>query len=167
MFAIVQILLGWKTCKYYYETDELPNPKANPTQEKVLRSRLNVAFGATFSPQPIICCGLGLILYRRQDYKKPHPTKSSSNTLLIDTMVGFVGCWLVGWLACLFGWVWCLRFTKLCRVGLGWETRILPISYVWKPNERHHNPKATTQPKKLITKMVTRSQHFMKNQRTP
>ena len=35
VFAICQILMGWKTCKYYYETDELPNPKANPTQEKI------------------------------------------------------------------------------------------------------------------------------------
>ena len=34
VFAICQILLGWKTCKYYYETDEPPQPKANPTQEK-------------------------------------------------------------------------------------------------------------------------------------
>ena len=32
VFAIYQILLGWKTCKYYYETDELPNPR--PTQPK-------------------------------------------------------------------------------------------------------------------------------------
>ena len=32
VFAIYQILLGWKTCKYYYETDELPNP--SPTQPK-------------------------------------------------------------------------------------------------------------------------------------
>ena len=35
VFAIYQIMLGWKTYTYYYETDELPNPsKANPTQEK-------------------------------------------------------------------------------------------------------------------------------------
>ena len=32
VFAIYQILLGWKTYKYYYETDELPNPR--PTQPK-------------------------------------------------------------------------------------------------------------------------------------
>ena len=30
-----KILLGWKTCKHYYETDELTQPKANPTQEKL------------------------------------------------------------------------------------------------------------------------------------
>ena len=32
--AIYQIILvlGWKTYKYYYETDELPNPR--PTQPK-------------------------------------------------------------------------------------------------------------------------------------
>ena len=33
-FATYQILSGWEMYKYYYETVELPNPKANPTQEK-------------------------------------------------------------------------------------------------------------------------------------
>ena len=32
VFATDQILLGWKTYKYYYETDILPNPR--PTQPK-------------------------------------------------------------------------------------------------------------------------------------
>ena len=33
VFAMIyQILLGWKTYKYYCETDELPNPR--PTQPK-------------------------------------------------------------------------------------------------------------------------------------
>ena len=32
VFAIYQIMLGWKTCKYYHETNELPNPR--PTQPK-------------------------------------------------------------------------------------------------------------------------------------
>ena len=28
VFAIIyQIMLGWKTCKYYHETHELPNPR--------------------------------------------------------------------------------------------------------------------------------------------
>ena len=35
VFAIYQIMLGWKTYKYYYETDELPKPKANSTQAKL------------------------------------------------------------------------------------------------------------------------------------
>ena len=35
VFAICQILMGWKTCKYYYETDELPNPKATQPKEKL------------------------------------------------------------------------------------------------------------------------------------
>ena len=45
VFAIYQILLGWKTYKYYYETAELPNPR--PTQRKTNRSK--VAFGPLFS----------------------------------------------------------------------------------------------------------------------
>ena len=32
VFAIHQIMLGWKTYKYYYETDELLNSR--PTQPK-------------------------------------------------------------------------------------------------------------------------------------
>ena len=44
MFAISQILLGWESYKYYYETDELPNPR--PTQLKKIR--LKVAFGPLF-----------------------------------------------------------------------------------------------------------------------
>ena len=32
LFVIHQIRLGWKTYRYYYETDELPNPR--PTQHK-------------------------------------------------------------------------------------------------------------------------------------
>ena len=32
VFAIYQIRLGWKTCKCYYETDELTN--ARPIQPK-------------------------------------------------------------------------------------------------------------------------------------
>ena len=48
--AIYQILLGWKTCEYYYETDRpTPQPKANPTQEK--KKRLKVAIWAIFFPR--------------------------------------------------------------------------------------------------------------------
>ena len=32
VFAFCQVLLGWRTYKYYYETDELPNPRS--TQPK-------------------------------------------------------------------------------------------------------------------------------------
>ena len=32
VLTIYQVLLGWTTCKYSYETDELPNPR--PTQPK-------------------------------------------------------------------------------------------------------------------------------------
>ena len=32
VFAIYQILLGWKAYKFYHENDELPNPR--PTQPK-------------------------------------------------------------------------------------------------------------------------------------
>ena len=47
VFAIYQFLLGWKICKYYYETDELPNPKADPAQE--INGLLTAAFAPLFS----------------------------------------------------------------------------------------------------------------------
>ena len=40
-FAIYLILLGWKTCKYYYETDQLPNSR---------KYRLKAAFGLLLPP---------------------------------------------------------------------------------------------------------------------
>ena len=39
--AIYLIILGWKTYKCYHETDEIPNPKANPTQEKQVKKKLS------------------------------------------------------------------------------------------------------------------------------
>ena len=45
VFAIYLIMLGWKTCKYYYETDELPNPR--PTQPK--KYKVSSGIWANFS----------------------------------------------------------------------------------------------------------------------
>ena len=56
-FAIHQILFAFKTCKYCYETDELPNPKANPTQQK-LGYKWHLSH---FFSRKIFFCGLGLI----------------------------------------------------------------------------------------------------------
>ena len=38
-------MLGWKTCKCCHETDELPNPKAQPNPRRI---RLNVVFEPLF-----------------------------------------------------------------------------------------------------------------------
>ena len=54
------ILLGWKTCKYYYETDELPNPR--PTQPKKNLGKGGI--WATFYPQHIIFRRLGLFFVK-------------------------------------------------------------------------------------------------------
>ena len=35
VLAMYQILLDWKAYKHYYETDELPKPKANPIKNKL------------------------------------------------------------------------------------------------------------------------------------
>ena len=46
VFTIYLIMLGWKTCKYYYETDELSPTRGQPNPRK---TRLKVAFGSIFS----------------------------------------------------------------------------------------------------------------------
>ena len=57
-FAIYQIVLGWKTYEYYYETDELPNPRVTqPKKKMVLTWNLG-----HFFPQQMIFCGLGLTI---------------------------------------------------------------------------------------------------------
>ena len=47
VFAMYRIVLGWKTYKYYCETDEPPNPR--PTQPKKNRSKSGIY--APFSPR--------------------------------------------------------------------------------------------------------------------
>ena len=79
VFPIYHVLLGWKTCKYYYETVELPNPRPTPTQDKLgYKWHLD-----HFFPQQIFFRGLGLIFYRKQTINTRNRTepKSSANTL--------------------------------------------------------------------------------------
>ena len=62
-------MLGWETCKYYYETDELPNPR--PTQPK--KNMSNVAFGPLFpTANTFPWVGIGFI--QETVYRKPNPT---------------------------------------------------------------------------------------------
>ena len=75
VFAICQILLGWKTDKYYHETDNLPDPR--PTQPKQIR--LKVAFRPLFFFPQQVFRGLGLILCRTQTTRNP---TRPANTLL-------------------------------------------------------------------------------------
>ena len=42
VFAIYQIMLGWKTHKDYHETDELPKTKADPTQKGKIRCKVDL-----------------------------------------------------------------------------------------------------------------------------
>ena len=44
VFAICQILLGRKTCKYYYETDELPNPRRTQPKKKWVEGGIRATF---------------------------------------------------------------------------------------------------------------------------
>ena len=84
---IYQILLGWETYKYYYETVELPNPR--PTQPKPRKNRLKVAFGPLFpTSDNFWWAGIGFVW--ETDYKKPNPSNSSANPLI--GLVLFVLC---------------------------------------------------------------------------
>ena len=58
VLAIYQILLGWKTYKYY-ETDELLNPRLNQSKKNHVKSGI-------LSHNKYFFCGLGLVLYRKQ-----------------------------------------------------------------------------------------------------
>ena len=73
VFAIYQILLGWKTYRYYYETGELPNPR--PTQPE--KNWVQAGILGHLFPQQIFFRGLGLILYRKQTNTR-NPTQPNS-----------------------------------------------------------------------------------------
>ena len=52
-----KLCLGWKTCEYYSETDELPNPR---------KISFKSGIWATFSRSKYFVRGLGMVLYRKQ-----------------------------------------------------------------------------------------------------
>ena len=120
VFAIYQILLGWKTHKYHFETDELTNPRPIP------KNSLIVAFGPLF-PTAIIFSWVGIDFVLETDYKKPNPAKFSANTLqwlmqwlidrLLDWLIDLVGC--TGWWILLIYWcvVWLIWLIYLWLVG--------------------------------------------------
>ena len=72
------MMLGWKTYEYYYETGELPQPKANSTPRKM---RLKVTSGPLFSHSKIYFRGLGLVLCRKQTTRNPTQRNSPQNSL--------------------------------------------------------------------------------------
>ena len=44
VFAIYLITLGWKTYKYYYESDELPNPRPAQPKKKYVKGGIWATF---------------------------------------------------------------------------------------------------------------------------
>ena len=74
MFAIDQVLLGWKTYtgRNYDETGELPNPRKN---------RLKVVFGPLFPTANIFSWWVGIDFIWETDHKKRNPTKFSGTHL--------------------------------------------------------------------------------------
>ena len=80
--AVYLTLLGRKTYKYSYEADELPNPRPNPTQEKLGWKWHSKWFFR----------GLGLILYMKQTTRNP----TRPNHILRQQPYWF-NCWLIDW----------------------------------------------------------------------
>ena len=63
VFAIYQILLGWKTYKYYHEPKKLPNPR--PIQPK--KKKVKSGIWATFFPQQNIFSWVGIDFKQETD----------------------------------------------------------------------------------------------------
>ena len=78
MIAIYQIMLGWKASQYYYESDELPNPRS--TQPK--KNQVKSGSWATFSHSKIFSW-VGIDFKEETDCKKLNPTELSANTLIV------------------------------------------------------------------------------------
>ena len=78
VFVIYQSLLGWKTYKYCYETDELPNPR--PTQPK--KNEVKSGNWATFVHSKHLFRGLGLIFMgnRLQETQPTQILRQQPNT---------------------------------------------------------------------------------------
>ena len=74
VFAIYHIMLGWKTCKCYYETDELPNPRPTQPKKKWVKSGLWATFpSAIFS-------WVGIDFIQERDCTKPKLNQILSKT---------------------------------------------------------------------------------------
>ena len=75
-------MLGRRTCKYYYKTDEVPQPKAD--QPNPRKTRLKVACGRHFFPK-MIFRGLGfMILCRKQTTRNPTQPKKLSEKKTVN-----------------------------------------------------------------------------------
>ena len=57
VYTVYQIMLGWKTYTYYYETDELPNPRPAQNPRKI---RVKVAFGPLFPTEELFVSWVGI-----------------------------------------------------------------------------------------------------------
>ena len=89
-FPIYQTMLGYKTCKYYYETDELiRDPR--PTQPKK-KSGQKWRLGHFFPQQNTFSWVRTDFITWETDYKKPNPTKLCANTLSTIICETHIGC---------------------------------------------------------------------------
>ena len=73
-------MLGWKTYEYYYETDELPNPRPTQPKKKTI-NWLKSGVWATFFHMQNIFSWVGIDFIYETNYKKPNPPELSANTL--------------------------------------------------------------------------------------
>ena len=77
--AIYQIMLGWKTCKYYHETYDLPNPRPTQSDKNYVKN-----VGHIFPQQIVFLVGVGIWCYiGNRPQETQSPTKTSANSLLL------------------------------------------------------------------------------------
>ena len=84
VFAIYPILLCWKTCRYYCETDDLPNNR-RPSQSKKKNRLKKWLLGQFFSPQQITFRWLGLIFLLGNRLQETQPNQNCPQTPLVDS----------------------------------------------------------------------------------
>ena len=78
VFATYQVLLGWKTYEYCYETEELPEGKPNLRKISFEKKR----HLGHFFPTANIFSWVGIYFIRETNRNKPNRTKFSANTVL-------------------------------------------------------------------------------------
>ena len=84
-----QIVLGWKSYKYCYETDELPNPRPTQHKKKYVKSGIWV----TFSPQQKHFSWVGIEFYIGNSLQETSPNQILRKHPINSTVIAHVAGW--------------------------------------------------------------------------
>ena len=94
LFAIYLIMLGWKTCKFYYETEELANPR--PTQPK--KTQVESGIWVTFSHSEYFFVGWDwfYIGNRLREIQPNQIIRQHRIVVIVLLLLWYVSCQFVG-----------------------------------------------------------------------